>query len=96
LVCGLFVFVIVVVMVMVLFWFLVVNCCEWVCEGGEKVEIVELVEEMFCFVCVFGGDGGWMLFMFAALWFGVERMFDGLLSGEVCMFDVLVVGVGWF
>jgi sugar lactone lactonase YvrE len=76
-------------------WTPAANRCERVREGGEKLEIVELAEENFCFACALGGEDGRTLFMLAAPWLGVDKMFDGPPRGEVRTFDAPAAGAGW-
>jgi sugar lactone lactonase YvrE len=55
--------------------------CVRVREGGEVLDTVQL--DRGCFACMLGGDDGRTLFILAAEWLGMERMFDGPPTGQV-------------
>ena len=55
--------------------------CVRVREGGEVLDTVEA--DRGCFACMLGGPDGTTLFICAAEWRGLERMFDGPPTGRV-------------
>jgi sugar lactone lactonase YvrE len=55
--------------------------CVRVREGGEVLDTVQL--DRGCFACMLGGDDGRSLFILAAEWLGMERMFEGPPTGQV-------------
>ena len=67
--------------------------CARVREGGEVIETIEL--DRGGFACMLGGADGRTLFMMAAQWRGIEKMFDGPPTGQVLSVPAPAPGVGW-
>ena len=67
--------------------------CARVREGGEVLETIEL--DRGCFACMLGAADGRTLFMMAAQWRGIEKMFDGPPTGQVLSVPAPAPGVGW-
>ena len=67
--------------------------CARVREGGEVLETIEL--DRGGFACMLGGADGRTLFMMAAQWRGIEKMFDGPPTGQVLSVPAPAPGVGW-
>jgi sugar lactone lactonase YvrE len=55
--------------------------CVRVAEGGETLDVVEA--DRGCFACMLGGTDGRMLYIAAAEWRGVDRMFGAERTGQV-------------
>ncbi len=67
--------------------------CMRVREGGEVLQTVEV--DRGCFACMLGGADGRTLFIAAAEWRGMDKMFDGRTSGQVLALDAPAPGAGW-
>jgi sugar lactone lactonase YvrE len=64
-----------------------------VAEGGEVLDRIRLDRE--CFASTLGGPDGRTLFMLAARWRGLERMFDEPYTGQVRTADAPASAAGW-
>jgi sugar lactone lactonase YvrE len=62
-------------------------------DGGEVRDEVRLDRE--CFASTLGGPDGRTLFMLAAEWRGLERMFDRPYTGQILTIDAPAPAVGW-
>jgi sugar lactone lactonase YvrE len=62
-------------------------------EGGDVSDRVRLDRE--CFACTLGGPDGRTLFMLAARWRGLERMFDRPYTGQILTIDAPAPAAGW-
>ena len=67
--------------------------CVRVREGGEVLATVEA--DRGCFACMLGGADGRTLFIAAAEWRGMDKMFDGPRSGVLLAADAPAPGAGW-
>lgn len=67
--------------------------CVRVREGGEVLETISL--DRGCFACMLGGAHRRTLFMMAAEWHGMEKMMDGLGTGQVLSVEAPAPGAGW-
>jgi sugar lactone lactonase YvrE len=61
-------------------------------EGGEVTDQIRLDRE--CFACMLGGPDGRILYMMAAHWRGLERMFDEPHTGQILTVDAPAPKVG--
>jgi sugar lactone lactonase YvrE len=64
-----------------------------VLDGGEVRDQVRLDRE--CFASTLGGPDGRTLFMLAAQWRGLERMFDRPYTGQILTIDAPAPAAGW-
>jgi sugar lactone lactonase YvrE len=69
--------------------------CVRVREGGEILQTVEV--DRGCFACMLGGPDGRTLYIVAATWLGMERMFEALdaRTGQLLVERVSVAGAGY-
>ena len=69
------------------------QCCVRVREGGEVLQTVAL--DRGGFACMLGGANGRTLFIAAAEWRGMDKMFEAQSSGQVLMAPAPAAGAGW-
>lgn len=67
--------------------------CVRVREGGEILDTIPV--DRGCFACMLGGPTGDTLYIAAATWLGMDKMFDGGLSGQLLTADAPAPGAGW-
>lgn len=65
--------------------------CARVCEGGERLQTVEL--DRGCFACTLGGANRRTLFMVVAAW--PDAMSGGTRTGQLLTAEAPVPGAGW-
>ncbi|HJQ43848.1 MAG TPA: SMP-30/gluconolactonase/LRE family protein [Jatrophihabitantaceae bacterium] len=66
--------------------------CVRVREGGEVAQVVDV--DRGCFACMLGGADGRSLYIAAAQWHGMDRMFDAPPEGVVFVAQVAVPHTG--
>jgi len=67
--------------------------CVRVREGGEVLRTIHL--DRGCFACMLGGPNKRTLFMMATEWHGMEKMMDGLGTGQLLSAEAPAPGAGW-
>ncbi len=67
--------------------------CVRVREGGEVLQTVEV--DRGCFACMLGGADGRTLFIAAAEWRGMDKIFEAQSSGQVLAVPAPAPGAGW-
>jgi len=67
--------------------------CVRVREGGETLQTITV--DRGCFACALGGADKRTLFIMAAEWHGMEKMMDGLGTGQALMVEAPAPGAGW-
>jgi sugar lactone lactonase YvrE len=67
--------------------------CVRVREGGEVLQTVEV--DRGCFACMLGGPDGRTLFIVAARWLGMDKMFDQPRTGRLLAVQAPAPGAGW-
>jgi sugar lactone lactonase YvrE len=67
--------------------------CVRVREGGEVLQTIAL--DRGCFACMLGGPDRKTLYMMAAEWRGLDKMADGVRTGQVLTAEAPAPGAGW-